>query len=850
MPEDTELSRPLLTAMDPKDQFTSHYGAVAPDHNVESGIISSSGGHDHDGDLVTAEENQNLKRGLQQRHLSMLGIAGAIGTGLFLGLGGAVQTAGPLGALLGYAVIGLVVCAVQFALGEVAALLPVTGAFVRHAEFLVDPALGFAIGWNLVYGNILSIPTETTAIVVLFQFWWEEVNPAVWIIIFIVLTAAVGFSFIRVFGEIEFVFAMIKILLVIFLIILGLVINLGGIPGTERIGFRYWQDPGPFVELLPIASGNWGKFLGFWSVMTGAVFSFAGVESLAMAAAEARNPKRAIPRACKRVFARIVIFYILAVLIVGMLVASDDERLDDESGTAAQSPFVIAASAAGISAIPSVVNAIVITSAWSASNQALLTGTRVLYGLALKGQAPKVFLRTTSWGVPYVCVSLYVVFMFLSFMSLSNGAYTVFWWLVDLTAAGVLISWSTILLNHLRLKMALQKQGIDANRLPWNNSWTFYSSAVGLFMCLLILFTGGFVVFCDGQWDTATFISSYLDIPLVLCAYLIWKFIKKTKIVPLESIPLVEALAQADQYPEDPEEKSKGALRLSPQILSLATASAKFQTAVTGPQATSPILSPSRFFATSISFRPATDTNRPSPQQETRVKIFIDIAIYADRLTQPQSIQSSSWEAGAWADIVFFFFLYRVNLRTQKRLAASVIGCGKNKIWLDPNEVSEISNANSRQTIRKLVKDGLIIQKPVTMHSRSRARELNLARRDGRHRGFGKRKGTADARMPSQVLWMRRLRVLRRLLVKYRASGKIDKHLYHELYHSSKGNTFKHKRALVEHIHRAKAEKARERALKEEMDAKRAKTKAARERKQERVAAKREALVGGEEEEK
>lgn len=206
--------------------------------------------------------------------------------------------------------------------------------------------------------------------------------------------------------------------------------------------------------------------------MTGAVFSFAGVESLAMAAAEARNPRRAIPRACKRVFARIVIFYILAVLIVGMLVASNDPRLGDASGTAAQSPFVIAASAAGIPAIPSVVNAVVISSAWSASNQSLLSGTRVLYGLALKGQAPRVFLRTTSWGTPYACVLLFTVFMLLSFMSLSSGALTVFYWLVNLTAAGVLVSWSTILLNHMRLKLALRKQNIPETRLPWHNAWT------------------------------------------------------------------------------------------------------------------------------------------------------------------------------------------------------------------------------------------------------------------------------------------------------------------------------------------------------------------------------------------
>ncbi|KAK3938252.1 amino acid permease/ SLC12A domain-containing protein [Diplogelasinospora grovesii] len=515
--------------------------------------------NDHDGDLVTATEDRDLHRGLAQRHLSMLGIAGAIGTGLFLGLGGAVQRGGPLGALLGYAVIGLIVCSVQFALGEVAALLPVTGSFVRHAEFLVDPALGFAIGWNLVYGNILSIPSEITAICVLFQFWWPDVNPTGFIIGFIVVTSGVGLSFVRVFGEVEFVFALLKIALVIFLILLGLIIDLGGIPGTERIGFKYWNDPGPFVEY--IATGNWGKFLGFWAVMTGAVFSFAGVESLAMAAAETKNPRRAIPRACKRVFARIVIFYMLAVLIVGMLVASNDPRLDGSGSTVAQSPFVIAASTAGIPAIASVVNAVVITSAWSASNQSLLAGTRVLYGLALKGQAPKIFLRVTSWGTPYMCVLLFTVFMLLSFMSLSEGALTVFWWLVDLTAAGVLVSWSCILLNHMRLRRAMKKQKIEPSRLPWYNWWTAYTSPVALFMCIMILLTSGFSVFTTGNWNSATFVSSYLDIPIVLIAYLSYKFIKRTKVVSLADIPLSDAFEQADLFVDEPEDKEKGWIR-------------------------------------------------------------------------------------------------------------------------------------------------------------------------------------------------------------------------------------------------------------------------------------------------
>jgi len=175
------------------------------------------------------------------------------------------------------------------------------------------------------------------------------------------------------------------------------------------------------------------------------------------------------------------------------------------------------------------------------------------------------------------------------------------------------------------------------------------------------------------------------------------------------------------------------------------------------------------------------------------------------------------------------------SLKLQKRLASAVLGVGKRRVWLDPLEINEIGMANSRKTIRKLVQDGFIIKKPARMHSRARVRRRTEAKRKGRYSGFGKRKGTREARMPTKVLWIRRVRVLRRLLVKYRAQKKIDKHLYRELYMKVKGNVFKNKRVLMEHIFKAKAEKIRSKTIDEQAAAHRLRNKAARERRNKKM---------------
>ena len=285
-----------------------------------------------------------------------------------------------------------------------------------------------------------------------------------------------------------------------------------------------------------------------------APYAYAGIEFITVAAAEVKNARTAIPQAARRVFWRILVFYVLTIFMVGLIVPSNDHALNAAGAKAtAKSPFVIAATRAGIKVVPSIINAVVITSAWSAGNSALLSGSRILFGLAQHGHAPRIFLRINRFGVPWVGVALIGLFMLLGFMSLDSTAYEVFKWFQDLISIATLVNWIIICISYLRFFYGCRAQGIDRKKeLPWAAPLQPYSTWFSLCLFIVLLLTGGFPVFMKGNWNTQTFIGKYLEIPIIIMVYLGYKFKNKTRIVSLSELPIRRfiELYQSEPLPE------------------------------------------------------------------------------------------------------------------------------------------------------------------------------------------------------------------------------------------------------------------------------------------------------------
>ncbi|KAG7867110.1 hypothetical protein KL918_000587 [Ogataea parapolymorpha] len=264
--------------------------------NLETVSLSAPGSSN---DLFGVDDSQ-LHRSLKDRHIGMIALVSVFGTGLFLSSGGTLAKTGPVGMLIAYAIIGVVVGLNQLAMAETAALAPLTGASIRHAEIFIDEAVGFALGYLKLWQNLLPGGVVSAALVIQY---WSDLSPAVWITVLAVPIAVTNLFSIRIYGEVEFVFGMLKICLIVMLVLAGLVLDLGGVKGQERLGFHYWKDPGPFAAF--IESGAVGRFVGFWAALSSVVYSYGGVQGIALLAGETKNPRTNIPKAAKRILYRV-----------------------------------------------------------------------------------------------------------------------------------------------------------------------------------------------------------------------------------------------------------------------------------------------------------------------------------------------------------------------------------------------------------------------------------------------------------------------------------------------------------------------------------------------------------------
>ncbi|KAK2060665.1 amino acid permease [Colletotrichum caudatum] len=510
--------------MEGKGKDEAIFGA-APEMDSASGRDTSS-----------HHENEGIKRDLESRHINMIAIAGMIGTGLFLSSGSTIVAAGPGGALLAYIVMGLVTAGISYTTGEITSFMPSTGGFIRHATKFVEPALGAATGWNFWYTMSISVPAEISAAATLIQFWNTSVNPGVWITVFLLFIITINFCGVRLYGESEVVFASLKIMTIIGLIIGGLVIDLGGGPSGERIGFRYWQNPGAFNSYL--VPGSAGNFLAFWKVLLSAAFSYGNIQVVAISGSETREPRKIIPAATRKTFFRVFFFYVLSILIVGMIVPSNDPSLSISTGTAQQSPFVIAFTRSGVSVLPSIINAVVCTSAISSGSACVFIASRTLYGLSCDGHASKIFQRCNRFGTPHYAVGLTCMLMPLVYLNVANNTSVVFGWFLNITTVAGLIGWIVIEVTYLRFYAGLKAQGYSRNELPYRSPGQPYVSWVTLVMVCLIVFFSGFDVFTTGNFTASGFLTCYLNIFIFAALYIFFKLRLKSRVIAVDKMDL------------------------------------------------------------------------------------------------------------------------------------------------------------------------------------------------------------------------------------------------------------------------------------------------------------------------
>jgi lysine-specific permease len=478
------------------------------------------------GSPIQIEEPTELKRSLKSRHLTMISLGGTIGTGLFLASGGAIHSAGPGGALLSYLIIGVMVYFLMTGLGEMGAYMPVAGSFSTYATKFVDPSFGFALGWNYWYNWAITIAAELSAVTMIMKFWFPQTPSILWSAIFLIIMFLLNYLSVKGFGEAEYWFSLIKVVTVIIFIITG-TLMIFGIMGGHTIGFKNFTiGDAPFH----------GGFMSMLGIFMAAGFSFQGTELLGVAAGETDDPAKSIPRAVKQVFWRILLFYILAILVIGLLIPYTNGSLASSEVTV--SPFTLVFQKAGIAFAASIMNAVILTAVLSAGNSGMYASTRMLWDLARQGKAPKFLGKLNKNGVPVNALIVTTLVGTLAFLASLFGDGTVYIWLLNASGMSGFIAWLGIAICHYRFRKAFAAQGKDLNLLPYKSKLFPFGPIFAFIVCGFVVLGQNYSAFMGNHIDWYGVLVSYIGIPLFLILWLGYKFTKKTKIIPLQKCDL------------------------------------------------------------------------------------------------------------------------------------------------------------------------------------------------------------------------------------------------------------------------------------------------------------------------
>ncbi|EZI32194.1 aromatic amino acid transporter AroP [Pantoea agglomerans] len=388
------------------------------------------------------QQGEALKRGLKNRHIQLIALGGAVGTGLFLGSASVIESAGPA-VILGYAIAGFIAFLIMRQLGEMVVEEPVAGSFSHFAYKYWGNFAGFASGWNYWVLYVLVAMAELTAVGKYVQFWWPDFPTWASAAIFFVMINAINLTNVKVFGEMEFWFAIVKVVAVIGMILFGGWLLFSGHAGPQATVRNLWEQGGFF----PHGIG------GLVMVMAIIMFSFGGLELVGITAAEADNPEVSIPKATNQVLWRILIFYIgsLAVLL---------SLMPWTRVTSEVSPFVFIFHELGDAMVANALNVVILTAALSVYNSCVYCNSRMLFGLAQQGNAPKALLKVDRRGVPVLTILVSAVATALCVLINYLMPGEAFGLLMSLVVSALVINWAMISLAHLKFRRKKDKQGV------------------------------------------------------------------------------------------------------------------------------------------------------------------------------------------------------------------------------------------------------------------------------------------------------------------------------------------------------------------------------------------------------